>query len=55
MRRFTQTFVLAPHSARNYYVRNDIFRYHDEVFQENEDEEEDRVESGEFSKQTDMV
>lgn len=47
MRRFTQTFVLAPHSARNYYVRNDIFRYHDEVFQENEDEEEDRVESDE--------
>lgn len=41
MRRFTQTFVLAPHSARNYYVRNDIFRYHDEVFQDNDAEEEE--------------
>lgn len=27
MRRFVQTFVLAPQSAKKYYVRNDIFRY----------------------------
>lgn len=37
MRRFFQTFVLAPRSPTNYYVRNDIFRYQDEVF--NDDEE----------------
>lgn len=30
MRRFFQTFVLAPRSPTNYYVRNDIFRYQDE-------------------------
>ncbi|KAG8223393.1 hypothetical protein J437_LFUL002638 [Ladona fulva] len=27
MRRFTQTFVLAPQSPKKYYVHNDIFRY----------------------------
>jgi hypothetical protein len=27
MRRFMQTFVLAPQSAKKYYVYNDIFRY----------------------------
>lgn len=32
MRRFMQTFVLAPQSAKKYYVYNDIFRYQDEVF-----------------------
>ncbi|KAK2704180.1 ras GTPase-activating protein-binding protein 1-like [Artemia franciscana] len=36
MRRFMQTFVLATQAARKYYVRNDIFRYQDEVFN-NED------------------
>jgi Nuclear transport factor 2 (NTF2) domain len=29
MRRFTQTFVLAAQSPKNYYVHNDIFRYQD--------------------------
>lgn len=37
MRRFFQTFVLAPRSPTNYYVRNDIFRYQDEVFNDDED------------------
>lgn len=37
MRRFFQTFVLAPRSPTNYYVRNDIFRYQDEVFFEEEE------------------
>uniref|UniRef100_A0A224Z7C0 Rasgap sh3 binding protein rasputin n=1 Tax=Rhipicephalus zambeziensis TaxID=60191 RepID=A0A224Z7C0_9ACAR len=40
MRRFMQTFVLAPQQPLKYYVRNDIFRYQDEVFTEEEEEEE---------------
>ena len=32
MRRFMQTFILAPQSPKKYYVHNDIFRYQDEVF-----------------------
>jgi len=32
MRRFMQTFVLAPQSPKKYYLHNDIFRYQDEVF-----------------------
>ncbi|GFY48148.1 ras GTPase-activating protein-binding protein 2 [Trichonephila inaurata madagascariensis] len=32
MRRFMQSFVLVPQSPKKYYVRNDIFRYQDEVF-----------------------
>ncbi|CAB3359903.1 Hypothetical predicted protein [Cloeon dipterum] len=31
MRRFTQTFVLAQQSPKKYYVHNDIFRYQDEM------------------------
>jgi len=38
MRRFVQTFVLAPQSPKKYYVHNDIFRYQDEVFSEGETE-----------------
>lgn len=38
MRRFMQTFVLAPQSPKKYYVHNDIFRYQDEVFSEDERE-----------------
>lgn len=34
MRRFMQTFVLAPQTPKKYYVYNDIFRYQDEVFNE---------------------
>lgn len=37
MRRFLQTFVLAPQSPTNYYVRNDIFRYLDDLFIEEDD------------------
>lgn len=42
MRRFVQTFVLAPQSAKKYYVRNDIFRYQDDAFFDDEDGVEDR-------------
>merc|ERR1719431_2325151 len=38
MRRFMQTFVLAPQSPKKYYVHNDIFRYQDEVFTDVESE-----------------
>jgi hypothetical protein len=37
MRRFFQTFVLAPRSPTNYYVRNEIFRYQDDVFMDEEE------------------
>jgi len=30
MRKFTQTFVLAPQGEKRYYVHNDIFRYQDD-------------------------
>ena len=40
MRRFMQTFVLAPQSPKKYYVHNDIFRYQDEVFHDNDNETE---------------
>ena len=40
MRRFMQTFVLAHQNPKQYYVHNDIFRYQDEVFQEDESEDE---------------
>ncbi|XP_071455515.1 ras GTPase-activating protein-binding protein 2 [Hetaerina americana] len=39
MRRFTQTFVLAPQSPKKYYVHNDIFRYQDEIFNDEEPEQ----------------
>lgn len=32
LRRFMQSFVLAPQTPKKYYVHNDIFRYQDEVF-----------------------
>jgi len=37
MRRFMQTFVLAPQSPKKYYVHNDIFRYQDEVFNDGDE------------------
>merc|ERR1711963_162906 len=37
MRRFMQTFVLAPQSPKKFYVHNDIFRYQDEVFHDDDD------------------
>ncbi|CAF1408497.1 unnamed protein product [Rotaria sordida] len=39
MRRFMQTFVLAPRQPKKYYVQNDIFRYQDEVFDDVSDED----------------
>ena len=37
MRRFMQTFVLVPQTPKKFYVHNDIFRYQDEVFHDDED------------------
>ena len=34
-----QTFVLAPREPKKYYVQNDIFRYQDEVFDDQSDED----------------
>jgi Nuclear transport factor 2 (NTF2) domain len=47
MRRFMQTFVLAPRQPKKYYVQNDIFRYQDEVFDDASDDvdEDDRSSS----------
>lgn len=39
MRRFTQTFVLAPQAPKKYYVHNDIFRYQDYGYTDEEEEE----------------
>lgn len=39
MRRFMQTFVLASQNPKKFYVHNDIFRYQDEVYQDNSDSE----------------
>ncbi|CAF1558380.1 unnamed protein product [Rotaria magnacalcarata] len=39
MRRFMQTFVLAPRQPKKFYVQNDIFRYQDEVFEDVSDED----------------
>lgn len=45
MRRFMQTFVLAPQSPKKYYVHNDIFRYQDEVFHDNDTDTENLEEA----------
>ena len=44
MRRFMQTFVLVPVAPKKYYVRNDIFRYQDEVFHDSDDVDDDNQE-----------
>lgn len=41
MRRFMQTFVLVPQMPKKFYVHNDIFRYQDEVFHEDDGEPEE--------------
>lgn len=46
MRRFTQTFVLAAQAPRTYYVHNDIFRYQDLGFPDEEEGDLEGVESG---------
>lgn len=57
MRRFTQTFVLAAQSPKNYYVHNDIFRYQDYYFEDENDvesrsENDDEQDNSESSKIT---
>ncbi|CAH1795195.1 unnamed protein product [Owenia fusiformis] len=49
MRRFMQTFVLAPQSPKKYYVHNDIFRYQDEVFHDDDPEGEQQEQEVESS------
>ncbi|CAL4141612.1 unnamed protein product [Meganyctiphanes norvegica] len=46
LRRFMQSFVLAPQTPKKYYVHNDIFRYQDEVFSD-EDGGDEGVSEGE--------
>uniref|UniRef100_A0A8C5N734 RRM domain-containing protein n=1 Tax=Gouania willdenowi TaxID=441366 RepID=A0A8C5N734_GOUWI len=50
MRRFAQTFVLAPEgtTSNKFYIHNDVFMYQDEVFQDSDSEppeesEEDKI------------
>ncbi|XP_075148209.1 ras GTPase-activating protein-binding protein 2 [Haematobia irritans] len=50
MRRFTQTFVLAPQSPKKYYVHNDIFRYQD-MYSDEEVDGESRSENDEEHEQ----
>ncbi|XP_076686204.1 ras GTPase-activating protein-binding protein 2 [Andrena cerasifolii] len=46
MRRFTQTFVLAIQAPKTYYVHNDIFRYQDLIFPDEEEVDAGGVEGG---------
>ncbi|KZC06771.1 PREDICTED: ras GTPase-activating protein-binding protein 2 [Dufourea novaeangliae] len=46
MRRFTQTFVLAIQAPKTYYVHNDIFRYQDLIFPDEEEADVAGVEGG---------
>lgn len=39
MRRFTQTFVLAAQAPKQYYVHNDIFRYQDFGYPDEDEDE----------------
>nr|XP_033782992.1 ras GTPase-activating protein-binding protein 1 [Geotrypetes seraphini]XP_033782993.1 ras GTPase-activating protein-binding protein 1 [Geotrypetes seraphini]XP_033782994.1 ras GTPase-activating protein-binding protein 1 [Geotrypetes seraphini]XP_033782995.1 ras GTPase-activating protein-binding protein 1 [Geotrypetes seraphini] len=61
MRRFMQTFVLAPEGsvANKFYVHNDIFRYQDEVFDSDteppEEESDEEVDEPEERSQTPEV
>ncbi|XP_013391571.1 ras GTPase-activating protein-binding protein 2-like isoform X1 [Lingula anatina] len=52
MRRFMQTFVLAPQSPKKYYVHNDIFRYQDEVFHDDDNDPDNLEENGESETDT---
>lgn len=53
-----QTFVLAPQSPKKYYVHNDIFRYQDEVFHDNdtdtENQEDAQDSEGEIAEQVNV-
>ncbi|XP_015181642.1 PREDICTED: ras GTPase-activating protein-binding protein 2 isoform X1 [Polistes dominula] len=46
MRRFTQTFVLAIQAPKKYYVHNDIFRYQDMIFPDEEETDVSGMEGG---------
>ena len=46
MRRFTQTFVLGAQAPKKYYVHNDIFRYQDFGFPDEEEGDSEGVEGG---------
>ncbi|XP_035736544.1 ras GTPase-activating protein-binding protein 2-like [Vespa mandarinia] len=46
MRRFTQTFVLAIQAPKKYYVHNDIFRYQDLIFPDEEETDVSGMEGG---------
>ncbi|XP_017798747.1 PREDICTED: ras GTPase-activating protein-binding protein 1 [Habropoda laboriosa] len=46
MRRFTQTFVLAIQAPKTYYVHNDIFRYQDLIFPDEEEADVGGIEGG---------
>lgn len=47
MRRFTQTFVLAVQAPKTYYVHNDIFRYQDVIFPEDDEADVSGADGGE--------
>jgi len=47
MRRFTQTFVLAVQAPKTYYVHNDIFRYQDLIFPDEDEADVSGGDSGE--------
>ncbi|XP_054725027.1 ras GTPase-activating protein-binding protein 2-like [Uloborus diversus] len=58
MRRFMQTFILVPQSPKKYYVRNDIFRYQDEIFSEDDndiDAEEPNAQKSSINQEDDGV
>ncbi|XP_012234120.1 ras GTPase-activating protein-binding protein 2 isoform X2 [Linepithema humile] len=47
MRRFTQTFVLAVQAPKTYYVHNDIFRYQDVIFPDEDEADVSGADGGE--------
>jgi len=47
MRRFTQTFVLAVQAPKTYYVHNDIFRYQDLIFPDEDEADVSGADGGE--------
>ena len=52
MRRFVQTFVLAPQTAKKYYVHSDIFRYQDIYFPNATNDNGDNDADGEYAEGT---
>ena len=54
MRRFTQTFVLAAQAPKKYYVHNDIFRYQDFGYEEEEEDLEEHPMSEVCDRESEM-